>query len=209
MHSPDRRLRAHRWRAEARRTSVAPGSARGRRTHMKCAREGGRSRRAHPRYPDRRDFRTSRKVLVHTYTSIYLHVVFATWSRRPFLGASLRPRVHAFLASTARNLGIDDVHVGGHDDHVHLLGCFDPTMAPSTLIGRIKQSATHWLHEENVREFKWQRGFSAFSVSRDRVPIIVRYIERQEEHHRKRTFREELAILLAAHGVNIEDAHLL
>jgi putative transposase len=146
---------------------------------------------------------------MHTYASIYLHVVFATWDRRPVLIPSLRSRLHAYLATTARNLGVADVHVGGHDDHVHLLGRFDPSGAPSAVIGQIKQSATCWLHEENVREFKWQRGFGAFSVSCDRVPVIVRYIQRQEEHHRKRTFREELETLLRAHGVSVEDVKLL
>jgi putative transposase len=147
---------------------------------------------------------------MHTYTSIHLHVVFATWNRRPFLSASLRPRVHAYIASTARKLGVDPVHVGGHEDHVHLLGRFDPAHAPSAVIGQIKQAATFWLHEENmVRAFRWQRGFSAFAVSCDRIPVVVRYIERQEEHHRKRTFREELEGLFRAHGVRFEDAHLL
>ena len=146
---------------------------------------------------------------MHTYTSIYLHVVFATWSRRPFLTAAIRPRVHAYIAATVRNLGVDDVHVGGYDDHVHLLGRFDPAAAPSAIIGRVKQSASHWLHEQNVPAFQWQRGFGAFSVSRDRVPVVIRYIERQEEHHRKGTFRDELGTLLRAHGVNIDDAHLL
>jgi putative transposase len=146
---------------------------------------------------------------MHTYTSIYLHVIFATWGRRPSLTTTLRPRVHAHLATTARNLGVEYVHVGGHDDHAHLLGRFDPANAPSTVIGQIKQAATYWLHEENVRTFQWQRGFSAFSVSRDRVPVVVRYIQCQEEHHRKHTFREELEKLFRAHGVRLEDAHLL
>ncbi len=146
---------------------------------------------------------------MHTHTSIYLHVVFATWSRRPFLTPELRSRVHAYIAATARNLKVEYVHVGGHDDHVHLLGRFDPAVAPSTVIGQIKQSATCWLHEEDLHEFRWQRGFSAFSVSCDRVPVVVRYIQRQEEHHRKRTFREELERLFLAHGVRFEEAHLL
>ncbi|MGZ8781462.1 MAG: transposase [Thermoanaerobaculia bacterium] len=92
---------------------------------------------------------------------------------------------------------------------MHLLGRFDPTGAPSAVIGQIKQAATHWLHEEDMREFRWQRGFSAFSVSCDRVPFVARYIRRQEEHHAKRTFRDELESLLRQHGVSIEDAHLL
>jgi putative transposase len=100
-------------------------------------------------------------------------------------------------------------HVGGHDHHVHILGRFDPATTPSAVIGQVKQAATHWLHEEGFREFKWQRGFGAFSVSHDRVPAVIRYIQRQEEHHRKATFRDELEKLLAEFGVAIEDAHLL
>ena len=147
---------------------------------------------------------------MHTYTSIYLHVVFATWSRRPFLVAAIRPRVHAYLASTARNLGLADVHAGGHEDHIHLLGRFDPAKAPSTIVGELKQSATKWLHDElRVKAFRWQRGYSAFSVSRDRVRSVARYIQRQEEHHRNVTFRGELEKLLSQCGIRLQDAHLL
>jgi putative transposase len=79
---------------------------------------------------------------MHTYTSIYLHVVFAMWSRRPFLRTPIRPRVHAYVAATARNLGVADVHAGGHVDHIHLLGRFDPSKALSAVIGELKKSAT-------------------------------------------------------------------
>ena len=146
---------------------------------------------------------------MHTYASIYLHVVFATWSRRPSLTPSLRPRVHSYLAATARNLGISDVHVGGHDDHVHVLGRFAPVSAPSSIIGQLKHSASQWARHEIAPDFQWQRGFSAFSVSRDRVDAVVRYVRRQEEHHRTATFRDELEKLLRDHGVNLENVHLL
>lgn len=146
---------------------------------------------------------------MHTYTSIYLHVVFATWSRRPFLSTPIRPRVHAYVAATARKLGVADVYAGGHEDHVHLFGRFDPAKAPSAIVGQVKQATTHWLHEElHMATFRWQRGFGAFSVSRDRVSAVARYVQRQEEHHRKATFHEELEKLLRECGVCIEDVHV-
>jgi putative transposase len=139
-----------------------------------------------------------------------LHVAFATWSRQSFLDAPIRPRVHAWAAATARNLGVADVHAGGHADHMHILGRFDPAKAPSAVIGELKKSATAWIRAElNLPKFRWQRGFSAFSVSRDRVRSVARYIQRQEEHHRKRDFREELEALLEQCGVKLEDVHLL
>src|SRR5438067_12728083 len=63
---------------------------------------------------------------MHTYTSIYIHVVFATWNRRPFLTNAFRSSLHAYFAGTARNLGLEYVHVGGVEDHLHFLARFNP-----------------------------------------------------------------------------------
>jgi putative transposase len=146
---------------------------------------------------------------MHTYASIYLHVVFATWSRKPLLSSSLRPQLHAYLATVLRDHHVADALAGGHADHVHLLGRFDPAHAVSTVIGRVKQASTHWLNETAISGFRWQRGFSVFSVSRDRVPVVRRYIDRQEEHHSKRSFSEEFEALLRRYGVSPQDVHLL
>ena len=145
---------------------------------------------------------------MHTFSSIYIHVVFATWSRRPYFTSSLRPRLHEYLAATARNLGLSDVDVGGFDDHVHLLARFDPTSSPSYAIGALKQSTSQWVRRERP-DFRWQRGFGAFSVSTNRVPLVVDYIRRQEEHHRRQTFEEELARILEEHGVSLDAVGLL
>ena len=146
---------------------------------------------------------------MHSYSSIHLHVVFATWNRQRFIIPVIRPRLHAYIAATARRLGVRDVEAGGHDDHVHLLGRFDPAKSHSSVIGQIKQAATHWMREQDLFRFRWQRGFGAFSVSPDRVAAVARYIKRQEEHHRRATFHDELERLLAELGVNIKDVRLL
>lgn len=141
---------------------------------------------------------------MHTFAAIYLHVVFATWSRRRFLDRDLGPRLQAYLAATARSLGVAYVHVGGHDDHVHLLGRFDPSATVSDVIGRIKKSGTDWAQEHGRPQFRWQRGYGAFSVSVDRVPAVVRYIQRQEEHHKRVSFLEEIETLLREQGMGSE-----
>jgi REP element-mobilizing transposase RayT len=129
---------------------------------------------------------------VHTYASIYLHVTFVTFDRRQDLVAELRPRVFQYIAATARNLGVEDVFVGGYDDHVHLFGRFDPAIAPAKVIGQIKQAATHWLREQGIAQFRWSRGYGAFSVSRDRINIVIRYIQNQETHHRRAKARRTI-----------------
>jgi putative transposase len=145
---------------------------------------------------------------MHTYASIYLHVVFATWSRKRFLNDTLRPRMHRLLASALREVNVEDVVVGGFEDHVHFLGRFGPTMIAADIVGRVK-NATSRLISHEVPAFRWQRGYSAFSVSRDRVASVARYIERQEQHHRHVDFNEELRSILGAHGIAFEDAHLI
>ncbi|HEX3110811.1 MAG TPA: IS200/IS605 family transposase, partial [Thermoanaerobaculia bacterium] len=118
---------------------------------------------------------------MHTYASIYIHVVFATWNRHPFLDDATRPRLHAYFAGTARNRGVAEVTVGGVEDHLHFIGRFDPAVAFSPVIGQLKKSSTDWLRENfrHLAKFRWQRGFGAFSVSVDRVPSVNRYIARQ------------------------------
>jgi REP element-mobilizing transposase RayT len=117
--------------------------------------------------------------------------------------------LHAYFAGTARNLGLEYVHVGGVEDHLHFLARFDPVHSVSSIVGQLKQSSTVWIRESYEREFRWQRGFGAFSVSLTRVPAVVRYIARQEEHHRRKTFAEELEDLLRETGASVADLGLL
>jgi REP element-mobilizing transposase RayT len=146
---------------------------------------------------------------MHTYTSIYLDVVFATWNRRPFLTDAFRSSLHAYFAGTARNLGLEYVHVGGVEDHLHFLARFDPAQSVSSIVGRLKQSSSSWISDSHERQFRWQRGFAAFSVSLSRVPGVIRYIARQEEHHRRKTFAEELETLLRETGGSVSDLGIL
>jgi REP element-mobilizing transposase RayT len=145
---------------------------------------------------------------MHTYSAVYLHIVFATWSRRPFLASVIRPAFHAYLAGTARSLQVAEVYVGGVEDHVHLLGRFHPTRAISDVIGQMKKSSGDWLRER-IPQFRWQRGYGAFSVSPDRVTSVQRYVMRQEQHHHRRTFQQELEKLCAELGICIDDLGIL
>jgi putative transposase len=194
-------------RAEARQTRMAPGSARGPVGSRKERRP--RRRPLHrPRYHRAEGFRTA-DVAMHTYCSIHIHVVFATWDRCRFLSHSFRRDAHAYMAATARNLGLANVHIGGVEDHVHMIAGFDPAKSISSIVGKLKQSSTVWIRERHQPRFRWQRGFAAFSVSPQRLAAGIRYVERQEEHHRKRTLAEELDELLREFGLTSGDLGLL
>jgi REP element-mobilizing transposase RayT len=96
------------------------------------------------------------------------------------------------------------------EDHVHLLVRMSHDVAPSALMREIKSGSSRWLRAEvGVREFAWQEGYGAFSVSASQADAVKTYIDRQPEHHQRRGFREELLELLDRHGVEYDPRYVL
>jgi len=90
--------------------------------------------------------------------------------------------------------------IGGAQDHIHLLLQIPPTIPVAKAIQTIKANSSKWANEQGWK-FTWQEGYATFSVSAPLVPSVMLYIERQEEHHRRRNFQDELIALLKKHGV--------
>jgi len=132
----------------------------------------------------------------------HFHIIFSTKHRQPFLNEQIRERVHAFLGGIVRDLKGAAISVGGVEDHVHMLVKWRTDEAIATLMREVKSRSSRWIHEQvGVRDFAWQSGYSVFSVSKSSVESVVEYIMRQEEHHRKQSFKDELIALLERHGV--------
>ncbi|MGK2857428.1 MAG: IS200/IS605 family transposase [Thermoanaerobaculia bacterium] len=147
---------------------------------------------------------------MHTYTSNALHLVFATKDRRSLIDSEIRPRLHSYVGGIAKSLDSIPVSVGGVEDHVHALIVVPARIAVSDFVKRVKVSSTNWIRDTSARRrhFEWQRGYGAFSVSRSAWPAVIRYIETQEEHHRRRTFAEEFVRLLETHGIEFDRTYL-
>jgi REP-associated tyrosine transposase len=135
---------------------------------------------------------------------VILHIIFSTKDREPWLDANVRTRTHAYLATICRDQGAELANVGGVADHVHLLTSLPRTLSQAQLIEQIKKSCSKWIKtvDARYRGFTWQRGYGAFSVSPSQLESVRRYIDRQPEHHRTRTFQEEYRELLHKHGVD-------
>ena len=145
----------------------------------------------------------------HTYTKLNTHIVFATWDRRPLIRDEIAGRLHGYLGGIIKDHSCVPIEINGAEDHVHILARLKPTIAPADLLEAIKASSSGWLNREfhfPTAKFRWQAGYSAFSVSESAVPSVTRYIERQKEHHRTRTFEEELREILEMAG--LEPPHL-
>lgn len=144
-----------------------------------------------------------------SYTDLLFHIVFSTKDRLPQLTPDVRERVFAYLGGIARNHNAAAIEIGGVDDHLHILARLHPMMGVAEFIRVIKSNSSGWVHETwPSREFAWQTGYGAFSVSRSRVPEVVQYIRNQEEHHKLRDFKAEFLELLRKHEVEYDERYI-
>ncbi len=130
----------------------------------------------------------------HTFTNLLTHVIFSTNDRIPMIASDNRPRVHAYMGGIVRQLHGKTITIGGTNDHVHLLIQLPPTLALAEAVQKLKANSSRWANETlRLRtKFAWQEGYAGFSVSLSNVPAVVRYISSQEQHHRKKSFQDEM-----------------
>ena len=142
--------------------------------------------------------------------NVIVHLVFSTKDRCACLGPSLRPALHAYLATVARNAGCDCPRVGGVADHVHLAVRLSRTVTIAALVEELKTTSSKWLKAQapELAGFAWQRGYGAFSVGPTDLDALLAYIDNQEEHHRTKTFQDEYRIFLAKHGVEFDERYV-
>ena len=138
------------------------------------------------------------------------HIVFSTKARAPVLDAAVRPALHAYLATVARNVDCECFRVGGVADHVHLAVRLSRTITMAQLIEELKTSSSKWLKTQSpaLAAFAWQRGYGVFSVGPSDLNALLHYIDTQEEHHKTRTFQEEYRAFLTKYGIEYDERYV-
>jgi putative transposase len=138
------------------------------------------------------------------------HIVFSTKDRAPVLDATVRPALHAYLATVARNVDCECFRVGGVADHVHLAVRLSRTITMAQLIEDLKISSSKWLKTQSpaLATFAWQRGYGAFSVGPSDLNALLHYIDTQEEHHKTRTFQDEYRTFLMKYGIEYDERYV-
>ena len=129
----------------------------------------------------------------HTYTHLVTHIVFSTKDRAPTISPEIKKDLLAYIGGIVREEGGRAFIVNGTNDHLHMLVSLPASLAVADLMRVIKTNSSRWVHEKwpARRNFGWQQGYGAFSVSRSAMVEVHAYIENQEEHHRKLSFQEE------------------
>jgi REP element-mobilizing transposase RayT len=148
--------------------------------------------------------------VAHSFCKIYIHAIFSTKDRRRWLDESIRPRIHAYLATLARNAGCPLVVVGGPADHVHMLVDIGKKNHPVEMLGRVKQESSKFVKTLGAEygEFYWQRGYGMFSVGPTRIDEVKAYIDGQIEHHRQQTFQDEFRAFLNRYGIEYDERYI-
>lgn len=145
-----------------------------------------------------------------TYSNILLHVVFSTKNREPFITPDLRERLYPIVGGIVRDERGDLLTIGGMPDHVHLLVRWNTKTSVADLMRNVKARSSKWVHETYAHHarFAWQVGYGAFSVSASQKEHVRAYIEHQEEHHRRWTFKEEYLEFLRAHEIEFDERYV-
>ena len=144
-------------------------------------------------------------------SNLLVHIVFSTKEQRPFLQhKDNRERLHRYMNGVCSNQEGPSLMIGGVEDHIRILYRLSRKTAVSDLVGQLKRHSSKWMKSVHPRYagFYWQSGYGAFSVSASKIDHVGNYIARQEEHHRKRTFKEEYRALLDRHGISFEEAYV-
>ncbi len=140
---------------------------------------------------------------LHAYSRVWLHLTWATLERRPLLHQPAGPRLSAYLSQYAAEKGIYLKINYVNPDHVHALVDLPTHLCIEDMMHLFKGASSHWINENGLvpGKFAWGRGYGVFSVSHSGVSEVANYIATQEEHHRKRSFGEELRLLVQRYGL--------
>ena len=144
-------------------------------------------------------------------SAVYLHLVFSTKDRRPFLNdATLRSETHAYLGSVSQQLDCPPILTGGVGDHVHLLARHGRTITQADWVKELKRVSSIWIKDRDTTlwGFAWQAGYGVSSVSASNIQAVHDYVARQEEHHLKSTFQDEFRALLRKHGIGWDERYV-
>lgn len=145
-----------------------------------------------------------------THHQLLYHIVYSTKNRFPYLQAQTRVQMFEYLGGIVNGLGGISLRVGGWVDHVHLLVKLTTQHRMSDFMRELKSNSSKRFNELSgmIHKFGWQDGYGEFTVSKSQQPAVVRYIERQEEHHSRQTYQEEYLGLLRLNEVEYDEKYI-
>src|SRR4051794_20896107 len=148
--------------------------------------------------------------MAQTLVSLLVHIIFSTKNREQLITPEIEPELFAYIGGILKNHESCLLAAGGTNDHVHLLISQSKKIALSSLMKDVKKDSSSWIKtkDRRFRNFQWQDGYGAFTIRQADISALNKYIAGQKEHHRKRTFKEELIAFLDEYGMKYDERYL-
>ena len=148
--------------------------------------------------------------MANTYTQCYVHLIFSPKNRDALIKKEWKSDLEKYITGIVQNKKHKMLAINCMPDHVHLFIGYNLNELIPDLVRDIKVASNEWIKNNNLSKFKfdWQSGYGAFTHSRSQLDTVVKYILNQEEHHKKRTFREEYLDILAKNEIEFKDEFL-
>jgi len=144
----------------------------------------------------------------HSYTKLWVHLVFSTKNREHLISQSLEAKLYDYIRDHLIELGCLARIINGISDHVHILFLQTPNKSIAEIVKNVKGNSSHWVNQNDLcmQKFSWQTGYAAFAVSESQVSRVYEYIKNQKQHHLQQDFLMEYDQLIEWHGLKKDDA---
>ncbi len=148
--------------------------------------------------------------MANTFSQIYIQTVFAVNGRLSLIRPEFKEELYKYMTGIVRNNAQKLISINGMSDHVHILIGLKPAMALADLVRDIKADSSDFINRKKwIRgRFSWQEGYGAFSHGHSRLDTIIRYIQNQEQHHRRRSFKDEYLVWLKKFEIPFEEKYV-
>lgn len=145
-----------------------------------------------------------------TFTQIYIHLVFSVNERKPLINSEWEEMLYRYITGIVQKKGQKLIAINGIQDHIHIFIGLKPECCLSELVREIKKTSNVFINENRLSKisFSWQEGYGAFSYSKSQIDSVVKYIMKQKEHHKQKTFIEEYVEFLKSFGVVYDEKYL-
>jgi putative transposase len=148
--------------------------------------------------------------MANTFSQIYIQTVFAVQNRLSLIKSEFKEDLYKYITGIVRNQGQKLISINGMPDHLHILIGLKPAMALADLVREIKADSSNFINRNKWvhGKFSWQEGYGAFSYGHSQLDTIIRYIQNQEKHHSRRSFKTEYLSLLRKFDIAFDDKYV-
>ena len=148
--------------------------------------------------------------MANTFSQLYIHIVFSVKGRENLIHAKWKDELYKYVCGIVNGNHQKVYAIGGMPDHIHLLVSIKPDISISELVRDIKSNSSKWINNKKfvLGKFQWQECFGAFSYAQSQIDVVINYINNQEQHHTKKSFKEEYVELLQKFKIDFDEKYL-